>query len=165
MDQDDPLKERATKKGIKREPGEDGVRVMAQKQGREGQCSCFLRSLILKLAWLPGPSFKVKLDNFCVTVFEKWHHSLLNWLPIRLVFTVIFFLCHWDEGFAEKRKISDALFKLDLKERVTANEIKCKPVQTAAVDLLPNDSYAKANVSLLAPLLKLSTATLTTGAY
>ncbi len=50
MDQDDPLKERATKNGIKREPGEDRVRAMAQKQEREGQCSCFLRSLILKLA-------------------------------------------------------------------------------------------------------------------
>ncbi len=51
-------------------------------------------------------------------------------------------------------------FKLDLKERETTKEIKCGPTQTAAADLLPNESHATANVSLLACLQKLSTATL-----
>ncbi len=49
-------------------------------------------------------------------------------------------------------------FKMDLKERATTNEIKCEPVQTAVADLLP-ESHATANVSLLAHLKKLSTAT------
>ncbi len=51
-------------------------------------------------------------------------------------------------------------FKLDLKGRVTANKIKCKLAQTASADLLPNEFHATANVSLLARLQKLSTATL-----
>ncbi len=50
-------------------------------------------------------------------------------------------------------------FKLDLKERET-NRIKCKFVQMAAAELLPNESHASANVSALAHLQKLSTATL-----
>ncbi len=49
-------------------------------------------------------------------------------------------------------------FKLDLKERVTTNEIKRELAQTAAADLLPSGSHATANVSLLARLQKLSTA-------
>ncbi len=51
-------------------------------------------------------------------------------------------------------------FKLDLKERETTNEIKHEPLQTAAAELLPKESHATANVSLLAGLQKLSTATL-----
>ncbi len=49
-------------------------------------------------------------------------------------------------------------FKLDLKERET-NEIKHKLVQIVAADLLPNESHATANISLLAHL-QLSTGTL-----
>ncbi len=37
-------------------------------------------------------------------------------------------------------------FRLGLKERATTNEIKPKPAQTAAVDLLPNKSHATANI-------------------
>ncbi len=37
--------------------------------------------------------------------------------------------------------------------------MKREPAKTAAVDLLPNKSHATANISLLAPLQKLSTAT------
>ncbi len=44
-------------------------------------------------------------------------------------------------------------------ERDGDNKVKCEPVQTAAVDLLPNQSHATANVSLLARLQRLSTAT------
>ncbi len=51
-------------------------------------------------------------------------------------------------------------FKLHLKERQATNEIKCKPTQSAAADLLLNESHATANVSLLACLQKLLTATL-----
>ncbi len=51
-------------------------------------------------------------------------------------------------------------FKLDLKERATASEIKREPAQSAAGDLLPNESHATAYVSLLPCLQKLS-ATLT----
>ncbi len=51
-------------------------------------------------------------------------------------------------------------FKLDVKERATTNEIKRLPVQTAAANLLPRESYAKANICLLALLQKLFTATL-----
>ncbi len=43
---------------------------------------------------------------------------------------------------------------------MTTNEIKRGPAQTAAADLLPNESHATANISLLACLQKLSTATL-----
>ncbi len=46
--------------------------------------------------------------------------------------------------------------KLDLKERATTNGIKLELAQTAAVDLLPNEFDATANVSLLARLQKLS---------
>ncbi len=38
-------------------------------------------------------------------------------------------------------------------------EIKREPAQVAAADLLPNESHATANVSLLACFQKLSTAT------
>ncbi len=41
-------------------------------------------------------------------------------------------------------------FRLDLKERETTNEIKCEVAQTAAADLLPNESHITANISLLA---------------
>ncbi len=52
--------------------------------------------------------------------------------------------------------------KLVLKERATKNQIKHQPVQNVAADFLPNESHAKANVSLLARLQKLSSATLNT---
>ncbi len=58
-----------------------------------------------------------------------------------------------------------SLFKLDLKERSTTNEIKHKPAQTAAVYLLPNKFHATANVGLLARLQNLSTATLSSRWY
>ncbi len=45
-------------------------------------------------------------------------------------------------------------FELDFKERTTTNEIKCEPVQTAAEELLLNESYATANISLLAEVTK-----------
>ncbi len=51
-------------------------------------------------------------------------------------------------------------FKLDLKESATTNEVKQEPAQTTAAELLRNESHATANVSLLACLQKLSTATL-----
>ncbi len=68
---------------------------------------------------------KAKLDNcfgltlslWCITslksaiVVEKWHHLLLNWSPISL-FLPWYFLCHRDEGFEEKWKISDPLCSL-----------------------------------------------------
>ncbi len=40
--------------------------------------------------------------------------------------------------------------------------MKCEPAQTAAADLLPNECHATANISLLARLQKLPTATLST---
>ncbi len=47
-----------------------------------------------------------------------------------------------------------------LKKRATTIEVKRKPPQTAAVDLLLNKSHATANISLLACLQKLYTAAL-----
>ncbi len=41
-------------------------------------------------------------------------------------------------------------FKLDLKERATANETKRELAQTAKGKLLPKESHATGNVSLLA---------------
>ncbi len=51
------------------------------------------------------------------------------------------------------------------REREATNEIKCEPTQSAAADLLLNESHATANVSLLACLQNLSTATLDIGAH
>ncbi len=42
-------------------------------------------------------------------------------------------------------------FKLALKERAATNEIKCEPTLTATGKPFPGESYATANVSLLAP--------------
>ncbi len=47
-----------------------------------------------------------------------------------------------------------------LKERATSNEIKHELAQIAATDLLPNESNATANISMLACLQTLSTASL-----
>ncbi len=57
--------------------------------------------------------------------------------------------------------IVSSQFKLDLKERETTNIIKREPEQMSAVELLSNESYATANISLLACLQKSSAATLT----
>ncbi len=46
-----------------------------------------------------------------------------------------------------------------LKKRVTTNEIKLELAQTTAAKLFSNESHATANISLLACLQKLSTAT------
>ncbi len=46
----------------------------------------------------------------------------------------------------------------DMGKRKTTSLIKSEPEQTAAADLLPDESHATANVSLLGYLMKLCTA-------
>ncbi len=95
------------------------------------QRGCFVKSLMLQLAWFPDNAnlsfkwystdglllFKVNLDNFFwlnfvsmmynlfqqVIVVENWYLLLLNWFPIKPVFTMIFSLPP-GLGFSRKMK-------------------------------------------------------------
>ncbi len=139
--QNDHLKERATTNEIKNEPGEGRGRATEQKQTNKGrgQRNCFLRSLMLQLA------FQTLL--YVSQTRHVWVHDI-----IRVMYSRIVQLCvstqsmiTMSDSKSGRRDINDIVTQLHLNSPARLNILNWRDGAMETMDAILRDSHPICN--------------------